>query len=77
MQKTLVITGGTGGLGTALIRRLAREDHRLAVTYLLPDEADHTALAPFVRPALHYWNWIAVGALRPTTALDGQPRSQR
>jgi NAD(P)-dependent dehydrogenase (short-subunit alcohol dehydrogenase family) len=40
MQKTLVITGGTGGLGTALIRRLAREDHRLAVTYLLPDEAE-------------------------------------
>lgn len=34
-----MITGGTGGLGQALVRRLLSEDHRLAVTYLLPDEA--------------------------------------
>jgi acetoacetyl-CoA reductase len=40
MQKTLVITGGTGGLGTALVKRLIRDDHRLAITYLLPDEAE-------------------------------------
>jgi NAD(P)-dependent dehydrogenase (short-subunit alcohol dehydrogenase family) len=40
MEKTLVITGGTGGLGTALIRRLIYEDYRLAITYLLPDEAE-------------------------------------
>jgi NAD(P)-dependent dehydrogenase (short-subunit alcohol dehydrogenase family) len=40
MQKTLVITGGTGGLGTALVRRLINDDHRLAITYLLPDEAE-------------------------------------
>jgi NAD(P)-dependent dehydrogenase (short-subunit alcohol dehydrogenase family) len=39
MEKTLVITGGTGGLGTALVRRLVYEDYRLAITYLLPDEA--------------------------------------
>lgn len=39
MSKTFVITGGTGGLGTALVRRLMRKDCRLAVTYLLPDEA--------------------------------------
>lgn len=39
MTKTVVITGGTGGLGTALIRRLISKDYRLAVTYLLPDEA--------------------------------------
>ncbi len=39
MTKTFVITGGTGGLGTALVRRLIAKDHRLAVTYLLPDEA--------------------------------------
>ena len=38
-QKTIVITGGTGGLGSALVRRLIRGDYRLAVTYLLPDEA--------------------------------------
>lgn len=34
-----MITGGTGGLGTALVRRLVRSDHRIAVTYLLPEEA--------------------------------------
>jgi NAD(P)-dependent dehydrogenase (short-subunit alcohol dehydrogenase family) len=39
MGKTLVITGGTGGLGTALVRRLVGQDHRLVVTYLLPAEA--------------------------------------
>ena len=40
MSATAVITGGTGGLGTALVRRLLRRDYRLAVSYLLPEEAD-------------------------------------
>ena len=40
MSPTAVITGGTGGLGTALVRRLLRRDYRLAVSYLLPEEAD-------------------------------------
>lgn len=39
MAKTFVITGGTGGLGTALVRRLQDDHYRLAVTYLLPEEA--------------------------------------
>ncbi|HSJ27091.1 MAG TPA: SDR family NAD(P)-dependent oxidoreductase [Acidimicrobiia bacterium] len=39
MIRTVVITGGTGGLGTALAARLLADDVRLAVTYLLPDEA--------------------------------------
>jgi NAD(P)-dependent dehydrogenase (short-subunit alcohol dehydrogenase family) len=39
VEKTVVITGGTGGLGTSLVRRLQAEDFRLAITYLLPDEA--------------------------------------
>lgn len=39
MSKTVVITGGTGGLGTALVRRLIHADWRIAVTYLLPEEA--------------------------------------
>lgn len=39
MEKTVVITGGTGGLGSSLVRRLLADDFRLAVTYLLPDEA--------------------------------------
>ena len=40
VEKTIVITGGTGGLGTALVRRLANEDCRLAITYLVPEEAE-------------------------------------
>jgi len=39
MEKTVVITGGTGGLGSALVRRLIYKDFRLAVTYLMPEEA--------------------------------------
>lgn len=39
VTRSIVITGGTGGLGTALAKRLAGTDTRLAITYLLPDEA--------------------------------------
>jgi NAD(P)-dependent dehydrogenase (short-subunit alcohol dehydrogenase family) len=39
VEKTFIITGGTGGLGSALVRRLADGDYRLALTYLLPEEA--------------------------------------
>jgi NAD(P)-dependent dehydrogenase (short-subunit alcohol dehydrogenase family) len=39
LTRTAVITGGTGGLGTALVRRLLRQDFRMAVSYLLPEEA--------------------------------------
>ena len=40
MTRTIVVTGGTGGLGTALAKRLVdSDDVRLAVTYLLPHEA--------------------------------------
>lgn len=39
MDKTVVITGGTGGLGSALVSRLLGKAYRLAVTYLLPEEA--------------------------------------
>lgn len=38
-ERVAVITGGTGGLGTALVRRLVDADMKLALTYLLPDEA--------------------------------------
>jgi NAD(P)-dependent dehydrogenase (short-subunit alcohol dehydrogenase family) len=34
-----IITGGTGGLGRQVARRLAGRDHRLALTYLVPEEA--------------------------------------
>ncbi len=39
MTRTIVITGGTGGLGSALAARLLASEARIAVTYLLPDEA--------------------------------------
>lgn len=41
MSRTIVITGGTGGLGTALSRRLLARGDRLAVSYLFPEEASH------------------------------------
>lgn len=34
-----VITGGTGALGRTLVPMLARRDFRLAITYLVPEEA--------------------------------------
>jgi NAD(P)-dependent dehydrogenase (short-subunit alcohol dehydrogenase family) len=37
--RVIVLTGGTGGLGTAVVKRLANQDYRFAVTYLVPDEA--------------------------------------
>lgn len=35
-----MITGGTGGLGTALVSRLQARDYQLILTYLLPEEAE-------------------------------------
>jgi NAD(P)-dependent dehydrogenase (short-subunit alcohol dehydrogenase family) len=35
-----VITGGTGGLGRMVAARLAATGHRLAITYLIPEEAN-------------------------------------
>jgi NAD(P)-dependent dehydrogenase (short-subunit alcohol dehydrogenase family) len=37
--RVIVLTGGTGGLGTAVVKRLANQDYRFAVTYLVPEEA--------------------------------------
>ena len=34
-----VVTGATGSLGTALTERLTARGHRIAATYLIPDEA--------------------------------------
>lgn len=39
MTRNIVMTGGTGGLGTALTKRLINQDVRLAVTYIFPEEA--------------------------------------
>jgi NAD(P)-dependent dehydrogenase (short-subunit alcohol dehydrogenase family) len=35
-----VLTGGTGGLGRQVAHRLAASGHRLAITYLVPEEAN-------------------------------------
>lgn len=35
-----VVTGGTGGLGRKVAARLAATGHRLALTYLIPEEAN-------------------------------------
>ncbi|WP_036144051.1 MULTISPECIES: acetoacetyl-CoA reductase [unclassified Luteibacter] len=40
-QRTALVTGGTGGIGTALVRYLARQGHRVATNYR--DEARATA----------------------------------
>lgn len=37
--RVVVLTGGTGALGTAVVMRLAGRDFRFAVTYLVPEEA--------------------------------------
>ena len=41
-SRVAVVTGGTGGLGRTLLPRLAAKGHRLAVTYLIPEEARET-----------------------------------
>jgi NAD(P)-dependent dehydrogenase (short-subunit alcohol dehydrogenase family) len=37
--RVVVLTGGTGGLGTAVVKRLADQNYQFAVTYLVPEEA--------------------------------------
>jgi NAD(P)-dependent dehydrogenase (short-subunit alcohol dehydrogenase family) len=37
--RVIVLTGGTGGLGTAVVKRLGNKDYQFAVTYLVPEEA--------------------------------------
>jgi NAD(P)-dependent dehydrogenase (short-subunit alcohol dehydrogenase family) len=47
-QAVSVITGGTGGLGREVAARFAARGHQLAITYLVPEEAnaveDHLSL---------------------------------
>ncbi|HEX7815708.1 acetoacetyl-CoA reductase [Dyella sp.] len=39
-QRTALVTGGTGGIGTAIIRYLARQGHRVATNYRDQSKAD-------------------------------------
>lgn len=37
-QKILVITGGTGGIGSAMVRKMAKRGHKVVLTYLKEEE---------------------------------------
>ena len=52
--RTILVTGGTGALGTTVTRRLLEEGHRVAVSWVVPDEADRLRrdLAEFADLAL-------------------------
>ncbi len=63
------------GLGIALkcddgAGRAAEVMVAATIARFLKGESDSIALAPFVRPTLRNWNGIAVGSLRPTTAIE-------
>lgn len=39
-QRTALVTGGTGGIGSAIVRYLAGQGHRVATNYRNPDKAE-------------------------------------
>ncbi|MGY3039314.1 acetoacetyl-CoA reductase [Rhodanobacter sp. TND4EL1] len=39
-QRTALVTGGTGGIGSAIVRHLAKQGHRVASNYRDPDKAE-------------------------------------
>ena len=43
MTRTILVTGGTGALGAAVVQRLLDEGHRVAVTWMVEPEADRLA----------------------------------
>ena len=40
MKSTVIVTGGTGGLGSAVVQRLLDEDHRVVVPWVVEHELD-------------------------------------
>lgn len=41
-KKTVVITGGTGGIGTEMAKTMAKRGHRVVLTYVVEDEKQQT-----------------------------------
>ncbi|MEO5830219.1 MAG: SDR family NAD(P)-dependent oxidoreductase, partial [Rhodanobacter sp.] len=39
-QRTALVTGGTGGIGSAIVRYLAKQGHRVASNFRDPDKAE-------------------------------------
>lgn len=39
-KKTIIITGGTGGIGSAMARKMAERGHRIVLTYVVEDEKE-------------------------------------
>jgi NAD(P)-dependent dehydrogenase (short-subunit alcohol dehydrogenase family) len=44
MERTAIVTGGTGGLGTAVVARLLDDGWRVVVPWLIEQELDHVEL---------------------------------
>jgi NAD(P)-dependent dehydrogenase (short-subunit alcohol dehydrogenase family) len=45
VQKTVIITGGTKGIGRAIALKLARENHKLVLNYRADDKSAHETLS--------------------------------
>src|SRR5947209_669583 len=45
MERTAIVTGGTGGLGSAVVRRLLDDGWRVVVPWVIEQELDHVQLS--------------------------------
>jgi len=55
-DKVVLITGATGGIGSATVRRFAREGARLALTDITPEAEALLAEIRGLAPAAHFWS---------------------
>jgi 3-oxoacyl-[acyl-carrier protein] reductase len=77
MKKTLIVTGGTGGLGTAVVERLSRDYDCVLIRHTEVDLSDERAvrdaLAPYTPYGLvHMAGGYAGGKVSETTSADWQ-----
>jgi NAD(P)-dependent dehydrogenase (short-subunit alcohol dehydrogenase family) len=75
MESTAIVTGGTGGLGTAVVARLLDEDWRVVVPWIVEQELERVERRPgleLIRADL--FNEVGVGdVVRLAEAGDGTP----